>query len=418
MKASKRRDPLLLRFSLYGFLKNQQYYEPFFLLVLRGKGLSYFEVGLLYSFREVVVNLMGIPAGFLADIYGRRTSLIVCFIAYIFSFLGFALGAGIPLLFVAMFAFAIGESFRTGTHKAMVFHHLRLEGREAEKAAVYGYTRSWSKAGSAISALLSGVLVLLAGSYDRIFLFAIPPYLLNILNVASYPAALEGELTSRVPSVRQLMATMWRETVASLKNPGLRGLCLESAALQAVSKSTRDYVQPLMVLALAGIALRGCLSNLNSTQRSAFLLGIVYFVLNVGAAIASRNAHRFERLDRQPTPWLWIAVATSGVLLMLGSGLRTALPYATLIAVASFVLLVFLENVWRPLFLDRLDDVSDRRFGAAVLSVEAQLSSLGVLLGAPLVGKVADHLGLPGVGGLVTLLALLTGVLSYWRKQR
>ena len=211
MSVAKPRDSFLLRFSLYGFLKNQQYYEPFFLLVLQGKGLSYFEIGLLYSFREICVNAMGIPAGFLADIYGRRTSLIVCFFAYILSFLGFALGIGIPLLFLAMFTFAIGESFRSGTHKAMIFHYLRLQGREAEKAVVYGYTRSWSKAGSAVSSLLSGMLVFLAGSYDRIFLFAIPPYLANIVNVGSYPAVLEGEIERKVPSMKHLLVTMWTE---------------------------------------------------------------------------------------------------------------------------------------------------------------------------------------------------------------
>ena len=132
-------DRLLWRFSLYGFLKNQQYYEPFFLLVLRSKGLSYFQIGLLHSFREIGVNLMGIPAGFLADMRGRRTALVLCFAAYILSFLGFALTTSFPSLLLSMFAFSVGESFRSGTHKAMIFHHLRMSGRESEKAVVYGF---------------------------------------------------------------------------------------------------------------------------------------------------------------------------------------------------------------------------------------------------------------------------------------
>ena len=32
---------MLFRFCLYGFLKNQQYYEPFLILVFREKGLSF-----------------------------------------------------------------------------------------------------------------------------------------------------------------------------------------------------------------------------------------------------------------------------------------------------------------------------------------------------------------------------------------
>jgi len=417
MFAKSNRDTLLIRFSLYGFLKNQQYYEPFFLLVLQGKGLSYFQIGLLYSFREVCVNLMGIPAGFLADMYGRRTSLVVCFLAYVLSFVGFAFGRDMTGLFVSMFAFAVGESFRSGTHKAMVFHHLRLTGREADKATVYGYTRSWSKTGSALSSLLSGLLVFVSGSYEYIFLYTIPPYLLNVANVATYPAALEGEVSHNRFSVRATLSTMWSETVACVKNPPLRGLFVESAMLQAIAKTVKDYVQPLVVVVLAGLAVSGPLAAVDAMRRSAFLLGVLYFILNAVAALASRNAHRFERLEQRAFPWLWFAVALVGVLLASGSVMRSISTAASSIAVVGFLLLVLLENVWRPLFLDRLDDVSDSRFGAAVLSVEAQFSSLGVMLCAPIVGKVADHFGLSGIGVFVTALACGTGILAHRRKR-
>ena len=36
---------MLFRFCLYGFLKNQQYYEPFLILVFREKGLSFLQIG-------------------------------------------------------------------------------------------------------------------------------------------------------------------------------------------------------------------------------------------------------------------------------------------------------------------------------------------------------------------------------------
>ena len=412
------RDPLLWRFSLYGFLKNQQYYEPFFLLVLRAKGLSFFQIGLLYSFREICVNLMGIPAGFLADLKGRRASLLVCFLAYILSFLGFGLLRSFPGLFLSMFAFAVGESFRSGTHKAMIFHHLRLTGRESEKARVYGFTRSWSKAGSALSSLISGLLVLVTGTWSRVFLFAIPPYLVNMLNVGTYPAVLEGEAQHGKVSVKSAFATMVRETRGCLAHPGQRALFLQSAVLQAMGKTVKDFVQPLAVVALAGWTVAAPVGGLDPVRRSAFVLGLLYFGLNLAAAWASRSAHRFDRVERARVPWLWVAVALSGALVALGSGGHGSPNRATALALAGFVLLVFLENTWRPLFLDRLDEVSDPRFGAAVLSVEAQFASLGVMVCAPLVGWTADRFGLEGVGALVMVVALATGAFCASRKRR
>ena len=62
---------MLARFSLYGFLKNQKYYEPFLILALRDKGLSFFLIGLLIGFRQIWVNLLEIPSGTIADTFGR-----------------------------------------------------------------------------------------------------------------------------------------------------------------------------------------------------------------------------------------------------------------------------------------------------------------------------------------------------------
>ena len=171
---------MLFRFSLYGFLKNQQYYDPFLILAFREKGLSFFQIGILIGFREVCVNLLEIPSGAVADLYGRRRAMILSFGAYIASFAAFALSRTLPVLFGAMFLFAIGDAFRTGTHKAMIFDWLRLQGRSHEKTKVYGYTRSWSKMGSALSVLIASALVFYTGKYSTIFWFSILPYLLNI----------------------------------------------------------------------------------------------------------------------------------------------------------------------------------------------------------------------------------------------
>ncbi len=141
---------MLFRFSLYWFLKNQQYYDPFLILAFREKGLSFFQIGLLIGFREVCINVFEIPSGAVADIYGRRHSMILSMIAYIVSFAVFAVSGSLWLLIPAMFFFALGEAFRTGTHKAMIFEWLRSQNRTNEKTKVYGYTRSWSKIGSAL----------------------------------------------------------------------------------------------------------------------------------------------------------------------------------------------------------------------------------------------------------------------------
>ena len=128
---------MLVRFCLYGFLKNQKYYEPFLVLAFLEKGLSFFDIGLLIAFREIAINLFELPSGAAADLYGRRRSMILSFACYLVAFAVFAASSAMWTLFAAMFFFALGEAFRSGTHKAMIFDWLALEGRPHEKTRVY-----------------------------------------------------------------------------------------------------------------------------------------------------------------------------------------------------------------------------------------------------------------------------------------
>ena len=285
------RIPMLFRFSLYGFLKNQQYYDPFLILVFREeKGLSFLQIGILIGFREICVNLFEVPSGAVADLYGRRRAMILSFSAYIVSFMVFALSHSLASLFGAMFFFAIGEAFRTGTHKAMIFDWLRLQGRSNEKTKVYGYTRSWSKKGSALSVLIASALVFYSGSYRNIFWFSIIPYMLNIINFLGYPAMLDGDRKSEF-SMKAVAVLLKKALKQAVQYPPLRRLVAESMGFEGMFKASKDYLQPILKQTAIALPL---LLALEAKKRAALLVGLVYFVLHLLSSVASRNAHRLE----------------------------------------------------------------------------------------------------------------------------
>ncbi len=160
------------------------------LLVFLEKGLSFFQIGLLIAFRELAVTIMEIPSGALADSHGRRLCMAGSMAGYIISFAVFGFFSSFYLLFLAMFFFAIGDAFRTGTHKAMIFKWLENKNRLNEKTKIYGITRSWSKTGTALSSIIAAALVWRTGTFSSVFIFCIPPYLINLINLLSYPSTL------------------------------------------------------------------------------------------------------------------------------------------------------------------------------------------------------------------------------------
>ena len=134
---------------------------PFFILYLVEKGLPYTQIGVLYAIREIVINILEVPSGFIADTYGRKNALITSFLAYIISFGTFYFSSDFGLFLIAFVLYGVGDAFRSGTHKAMIMDYLNLNQWANHKIDYYGHTRSWSQLGSALSSLAAGVIVFL-----------------------------------------------------------------------------------------------------------------------------------------------------------------------------------------------------------------------------------------------------------------
>ncbi len=393
------------RFCLYGFLKNQRYFEPFIILAFLEKGLSFLDIGILIGFREVCTAILEIPSGAIADIFGRRRSMILSFCSYIAAFVIFALANHLYVLFAAMLFYALGEAFRTGTHKAMIFEWLRQQNRLDERTRIYGYTRSWSKFGSAISALIAAALVLFSGQYSVIFWFSIPPYVLNLLNFMGYPRSLDGTRPDEV-SLQRAVSLATEAMQQAVTSPRLRRLFGESMLFDGVFKVVKDYLQPVLqglalslpILATASLANK----TLDDAQRSAIIIGVVFFIYFLLTSWASRNAHRASQYfgsDEKLVQKLWQGNLLVYVMIAVALYLNSA-P----LAVVGFVTLGILQNLFRPAHISRFDRCSSPEMGATILSIESQAKSLAAALLAPLVGWIVDL----GVSGSEA------GIANYW----
>ena len=378
---------MLFRFSLYGFLKNQRYYENFLYLAFLDKGLSYFEIGILIGFREVCTNLFEIPSGAVADLYGRRRAMIFSFFAYIASFVIFAVSKSLFPLFAAMFFYGLGDAFRSGTHKAMIFDWLRLQGRSDEKTKIYGFTRSWSQMGSAVSVLIAGALVFYTGNFVDIFWFSIIPYAMNIVNFFGYPAQLDGDRQSEF-SLKAVARMLGSALKQSVQFPPLRRLVFEGMGFEGMYKASKDYLQPILKQTVIALPL---LLALDESKRTALLVAGVYFFLYFLSSFASRNSHQVSNWrggDEGAARFMWwIDLALFALLIpALWFGWYPAI-------IVLFVGLAILQNFWRPGLISRFNAQSTPEMSATILSIEAQSKSLATIILAPLLGLLVDSVG-------------------------
>ncbi len=393
----------ITKFGFYGFFKNLRFFDPVLLIYLYSFGLSVFYIGLLYSVRETIIYIFEIPSGVFADRYGKKTELILCFVFYIASFIIFAIGTVFWVFVIAMILFGLGEAFRSGTHKAMIMQYMDEKNLKDEKSKIYGKTRSYSMIGSMISSLFTIYLVIALPELKFLFFLAIIPYLFDIILIMTYPPFLNEKKESSfkwksfIKENKKTLTYVWQDKK-------MRSILFRSSSYQAMFKILKDFIQ----LILVSIPLSVLLFNRFSADEhieiySAMMYAVIFFI----SAIVTRNAYRLLKLSNHEkiTALMW---ALSGIT-MITIGVFINQLIVTFI---GFVFMYVFLNIRKPLMVEVIGDYADPNRRASVLSIDSQLTSIIIIVFAPLLGLLADYASYRFmfilVGGLMVVIYLLS----------
>ncbi len=394
---------MFYKFAAYGFLKNLRLFEPFILLFLLGAGISYTGIGLLFAIKEISVFIFEIPTGVLADALGRRKSMLFSMGSYMVSFAIFFLFSNFWVFALAMVLYAVGDALRTGTHKALILEYLKIKGLGDKKVEYYGATRSFSQLGSALNSLLAGTIVFFTGNYRDIFLITIIPYVLNLINLATYPKELDGYIEGRASLGDKMMGTL-RDFKAAMRDKIMLKAILNSSLFSASYESVKDYLQAILQTFAVALPI---LTFLGDDKRTAVVIGVVYFFIYLLTSYASRNAHRVVKRIGELHKAINASLVIGGALIII-AGLTYQFSFLIL-SILFFLGIYVLHNLRRPMNVGYISDRIKSSVMASGLSVESYIKTMIAASLSVLMGYMADAfgvgVGLFAVGMLVVLVA-------------
>ncbi len=381
-----RKDKQIKKFSAYGFLKNLSFFKPYLVVYLMSANLDFYQLGILFSIREITKYLFEIPSGIIADNYGRKKELYICFLFYIISFITFFFSHTFLYFALAMILFGLGEAFRSGTHKAMILSYLDKENLKDYKVAVYGRTRSFSLLGTAISSILSILIVIYMPSINFIFIFTILPYIANLILIMTYPSYLDIPNKTKNKS---LFTNFTKDFLKKLlKNKKAQKILINQSVFTAIFKSTKDMVQPL----LTGIVLTSGVFIINTKDfdsKKKIVLAIFYFIVSVISSFASRNIYRFRKIMSAKL-FMSLSFLFLGLSILILSFTTNIMIFIIII----FLIINILADLRKPIYVTALDNVITSDIRASIMSTESQLSAIFTAILAPIFGYIADNIGL------------------------
>jgi hypothetical protein len=364
---------------------------PVLILYYTANGLNSTQIFTIQAAFHLAVLLLEVPSGYLADVVGRRKTLV--FGAFFFP-LGLALyaaGRSFAAFIFAEVILAVSVSMRSGCDSALIFDSLRQLGRQGEYKRFEGTCALLSRVGTAVSSVGGGLLAMV---------FLRLPFLANIASALFMPplalALAEPEREKR-PG-KNPMRDILRICRYCLQQPHIRPVVLFCGLLMA-SNLTALWAYFLLYQDL-GIGVGW--------------FGVLFAAFQLAGALGGSRSHAFCGRFGAKSPLL-LALLSPLFFVMLG-----VFPSPWLLPLVPAN--AFLWNLAYPVLLERLNLAVGSDVRATVLSLAAMAGSVTFILVSPLFGRLVDAVSLSAafvaLGGFFLLVGtpLLVAIRRHWRE--
>lgn len=337
-------------FYLFRLLATSYLWAPLFVFFMSSRGLAFDEVMLLSVAYSVVVILVEVPTGALADRIGRRHSMMLGALAMsascIVSYNAYTMGA----FLVAEVLAATSMALCSGADSAYLFDLLDNNGRGHEYARREGHASAVHLFGSMAACAAGGLL----GAVDLSL-----PYLVNAgtagiafviaLSMRDEKRRKNAELAPLGQELRAYVQLMGRSLGDVIRNRKLAWIIFYSAVVFALLRVTVYLYQPY----------------LDARGFPVWQTGLIYAG---GFAIAAVMALRADALRR----WLGEGALVWGLLATLAVSFLLLQSIAGPLALAFMAVQYATKGVYSPLVKPILNrEISDSGRRATVLSVES-----------------------------------------------
>jgi len=364
------------RLYAYEFFFGFAFFAPIIILFFQDNGLDYSDILLLQAMFAMAVVALEIPSGYLADVLGRRESLMISPVFLTAGMVAYGFGEGFWDFAIGEMLYAAGISLISGCDSAIIYESLLEERRVGDYKKILGNIIAARLLATAGTAAVGGYLGGLCYSYT--FHASATAYLPMVLIAYTL-----REPVRKRPKVQPL-GDMKRVAGIIWVRRDVLYLMLFAAFLFTSMQSGFYFYQPYLVMSGLGLG----------------AIGLVFATYNLFAAWASRGAHDLEkRFGFDGTMVLLTCFLVAGFVLM-----------GTFTVVFSFAF-VYLHQLIRGAYnvvtQDYIHGRIESDYRATIISVQGFLSRTvhaGVLL---CIGSFADS---APIGGVFYALAVFGAV--------
>lgn len=370
-------------------------YMPIIVLFYQENGLGLRDVLTLQAIYSVAVIILEIPSGYLADVWGRKNTIILGAILGTIGFAVYSFTHGFYGFLIAELILGTGQSFISGSDSALLYDSLKKAGNENKYVKYEGRVLSVGNFAETLAAIAGGFLAEIS--------LRTPFYWQTAIAFIAIPAAI---FLTEPYKIEKHTSKGWSHILSIVKfslfkNRQLSINIFFSAVIGCATLSMAWFIQ----------------AYLKDVQNfSEYQIGIAWSILNLTVGITTIFAYKIENKLGRIGTLVMILLIISGAYIFIGTiDLKIVFLVIWLFYVA--------RGIATPVLKDYINRLCEPNVRATVLSVRNFVIRILFAGFGPMIGWIADFYSIHTaflLSGIIVLsagLILLLIYIPYLRKK-
>jgi len=339
-------------------------FMPTIYLFFQENGMDIQDIMILQAIYSVTVAAIEIPSGYVADVLGRKNSMIVGTAFGFFGIVVYAFSFGFWGFLPAALCLGIGQSFVSGSDTALMYDSLKEMNREKDFIKLEGRTISMGNFAEAVAFIIGGFLAdftLRTPFYFQIGI-AFIGVLIAFLLVEPNTVKMKDGKTKPWRNMKNIIRFSLQE------NTRLRYYILYSAVIGATTLCMAWFAQPYFQT--IGI-------------EDGIYFGIIGAGLNFAVAITAFYAHQIENRFKTNSILILLLVVLIACYFIISQ-------VATYWGLAALVVFYFTRGIATPILRDYMNRETPSEMRATVMSIRSFIIRLLFASLSPFLGYYAD----------------------------
>ncbi|WP_312812308.1 MFS transporter [Sedimentibacter sp.] len=367
---------------VYNFFLQLNMISAIWVLYLAFRGMSLIEIGILESIYHITGLILEIPSGAIADLYGRKFSVVAGRVVNLISCILMITANSFLEFAISFILSSAAMNLNSGAAEALIYDSLKESGEEGKYKKIWGQTAFIMSISQGIAILLGGILA------DVKFLYA------YVFGAIVQIIALMVSLNFTEPTVNR------KHNIGNLKKQKENIFVNQLKISIDILKCRKIVLYIIMFSALLGslqttvfFYSQKFFSDMGYTKT---IIAVICFIGSIVEAYSSKYAYKIEK--RLNIREILISLSALNVIALVG------LAFVAEFSIGFYLLTNLTGGLAFTILSDYINGRIPSESRATILSFESLWFSIFMIGVFPLFGFIAEKIGLTLTFGIIALV--------------